>query len=63
LIGALPPPNAVLSVPDAHLHVYGKAPRAGRKVGHITVRADTDADLDEKVRKISSIELPDAPHP
>jgi len=24
-----------------HLHDYGKAPRAGRKVGHVTARAPT----------------------
>lgn len=37
LIGAVPEPARVLAVPGAHLHDYGKAPRAGRKVGHITV--------------------------
>jgi len=39
-VGALPDPHAVLSVPGAHLHLYGKAPRAGRKVGHITVTGE-----------------------
>jgi 5-(carboxyamino)imidazole ribonucleotide synthase len=28
-----------LGVPGAHLHWYGKDPRPGRKVGHITVLA------------------------
>ena len=37
LIGAVPDPARVLAVPGAHLHDYGKAPRPGRKVGHITV--------------------------
>lgn len=37
LIGAVPDPTRVLAVPGAHLHAYGKAPRPGRKVGHITV--------------------------
>ena len=36
-IGKVPPHAAVLAVPDAELHDYGKAPRAGRKVGHATV--------------------------
>ena len=40
LIGALPDPAAVLAIPGAHLHLYGKQPRAGRKLGHITLRAD-----------------------
>src|SRR4029077_12770224 len=38
-IGTLPDAAAVLAVPGAHLHDYGKAPRAGRKVGHVTVVA------------------------
>jgi 5-(carboxyamino)imidazole ribonucleotide synthase len=38
LIGDLPDTAAVLRHPHAHLHLYGKEPRPGRKVGHITVR-------------------------
>ena len=30
--------------PDARVHLYGKAERPGRKIGHVTVRGD---DLDE----------------
>jgi 5-(carboxyamino)imidazole ribonucleotide synthase len=48
-IGDLPDPAAVLAVDGAHLHRYGKAPRPGRKVGHITVIADTPADLETKL--------------
>ena len=40
LIGAEPDRASVAAVPHAHLHTYGKAPRPGRKLGHITVRAD-----------------------
>ncbi len=29
-------------MPGAHLHLYGKAPRPGRKVGHVTVSGDGD---------------------
>ncbi|HKW61161.1 MAG TPA: 5-(carboxyamino)imidazole ribonucleotide synthase [Candidatus Acidoferrum sp.] len=39
LIGDLPEPSEVLAVPDAHLHLYGKAARPGRKLGHVTLRA------------------------
>jgi 5-(carboxyamino)imidazole ribonucleotide synthase len=43
-IGALPDRDAVLAVPGAHLHDYGKSARRGRKVGHVTVcAADADA--------------------
>ncbi len=46
LIGALPDAASVLRVPGAHLHLYGKAPRPGRKIGHVTVVADSRAELD-----------------
>ena len=39
LIGDLPDSAEVLAVPDAHLHLYGKSPRPGRKLGHVTLRA------------------------
>jgi 5-(carboxyamino)imidazole ribonucleotide synthase len=38
LIGELPESAEVLTVPDAHLHLYGKSPRPGRKLGHVTLR-------------------------
>ena len=38
LIGALPPVEHILQNPAAHLHLYGKHPRPGRKLGHVTVR-------------------------
>ncbi|MFO0929719.1 MAG: 5-(carboxyamino)imidazole ribonucleotide synthase [Gemmataceae bacterium] len=41
LIGHIPPVPAMLAVPGAHLHLYGKKPRPGRKVGHATLWADT----------------------
>jgi 5-(carboxyamino)imidazole ribonucleotide synthase len=48
LIGGWPEPAAILAVPGAHLHLYGKAPRPGRKVGHVTVRCDDPAVLAER---------------
>jgi len=39
LIGDLPDP-AACSQSGAHLHLYAKSPRPGRKVGHITITAD-----------------------
>ena len=39
-IGAMPDANAVLGEAGGHWHDYGKEPRAGRKVGHATLRAD-----------------------
>ena len=39
LIGTLPPLHNVLSMPNTHLHLYGKREAPRRKIGHITVRA------------------------
>lgn len=55
LVGELPAREAVLAVPGAHLHLYDKAPRAGRKVGHITVRAPDRAELTRRVAALSSL--------
>ena len=37
-IGELPPLHRVMKIRGAHMHDYGKEPRSGRKVGHVTVR-------------------------
>ena len=37
LIGSTPDPEAILRIPGAHLHLYGKEPRPGRKLGHVTL--------------------------
>ena len=41
-LGATPPWDAVLALPGAHLHLYGKRQaRPGRKMGHLTLTADS----------------------
>jgi 5-(carboxyamino)imidazole ribonucleotide synthase len=37
LIGSVPPLDELLRIPGAHVHLYGKEPRAGRKLGHVTL--------------------------
>lgn len=54
LIGATPDPAAVLSVPGAHLHLYDKAARPGRKLGHITLCADTPQRLATRLADLES---------
>ena len=39
-IGEMPDASSVLPEAGGHWHDYGKEPRAGRKVGHATLRAD-----------------------
>jgi len=44
IIGALPTEAAtreLLTTPGGHLHLYGKEPRAGRKLGHVSLVAPT----------------------
>jgi 5-(carboxyamino)imidazole ribonucleotide synthase len=42
----------VLALPGAHLHLYGKAEaRPGRKMGHLTVTAESDAAADAQARE------------
>lgn len=43
--GSPPRLHDALSVPGAHVHRYGKAPRPGRKLGHVTVVGDDDDDV------------------
>ncbi len=54
-VGGLPGAAAVLAVPDAHLHDYAKAPRRGRKVGHVTVRAPDAATLDARLAQLEPL--------
>lgn len=57
-IGAMPDREQVLAIEGAHYHDYGKKPRTGRKVGHITVCAARDAELAERVEAVRRL-LPD----
>lgn len=52
LIGQLPALCEVLKVPGAHAHYYGKEIKPGRKVGHITVIADTELELEQRVAAV-----------
>lgn len=52
IIGAAPGTEAVLAVPGAHLHLYDKAPRTGRKLGHVTLTAADDAELERRLQAL-----------
>jgi 5-(carboxyamino)imidazole ribonucleotide synthase len=52
LIGEVPEPGELLAVSDAHLHLYGKSLRPGRKVGHVTVRADSARQLSARLKQL-----------
>ncbi len=55
-IGAVPEAGVALRWPDVHLHLYRKEPRPGRKVGHITVRADAPALVRERVAQLRTLD-------
>lgn len=53
LIGTLPPLEELAAIPHARIHLYGKTPRAGRKLGHVTIRA---ADGDTLTRRMAELQ-------
>ena len=55
LIGTVPAETDLLAIPGAHLHLYGKSPRPGRKLGHVTVTADTAARRDALLAHVVSV--------
>ncbi len=54
-IGTLPDARRLLEIPGVHLHIYGKSPRPGRKVGHVTVRGLDESDLQAKLREVRAV--------
>ncbi len=48
-VGRLPDAHDALRIPGAHLHDYGKSPRSGRKVGHLTLVAPDEETLEERL--------------
>ncbi len=53
-IGEMPDAAAVLAEASGHWHDYGKLPRAGRKVGHATLRADDAATLAQALTRVGA---------
>jgi 5-(carboxyamino)imidazole ribonucleotide synthase len=53
VIGREPDASAILAIPGAHLHSYGKQPRPGRKLGHVTLIAEDPDTLRERVLQVS----------
>ncbi len=65
LIGTVPKSEDVLAIEGAHLHLYGKEPRPGRKLGHINVTARDEAELLHRLSLVQELvkepaEEPDA---
>ena len=54
ILGHLPRTEAVLAVEGAHLHLYGKSPSERRKLGHVTLVAQTPAGLDRGSKDLAA---------
>jgi 5-(carboxyamino)imidazole ribonucleotide synthase len=55
IIGVLPAREPVLEVEGAHFHAYGKDASPGRKLGHVTIRAQSRAELASKLERLLPI--------
>ncbi len=53
-IGEMPDAGAVLAESGGHWHDYGKSPRAGRKVGHATLRSDSTGELADALVRVGT---------
>lgn len=57
LIGDLGDWQSALKIPHAAVHLYDKAPRAGRKLGHINVTASSFVDLQQRIEAIRLLQV------
>ncbi len=55
IIGLHPKTEDILKQPDAHLHLYGKTEREGRKLGHITLTANNHHDLASSISQVADM--------
>lgn len=55
LLGETPQIDRILSLPDTHLHLYGKMPRARRKIGHVTTRVGSPAEAAQRLEILTRL--------
>ncbi len=55
LLGEMPGESVAFQADDCFLHDYGKEPRPGRKLGHVTVVADNPAALEEQLKRLGKL--------
>lgn len=55
LLGRLPELSELLSVPGARIHLYGKEPRPGRKLGHVTVLGEDYDQVRERIDAVRAL--------
>lgn len=60
LVGETGPIPELLRLPYTHLHLYGKTPKPGRKIGHINILADSMRELRWRAMNTASL-IPGCP--
>ena len=55
LIGAVPPIEPLLDMPGVHVHLYGKAARPGRKLGHVTIQGSAPDEVERRLHHVLAI--------
>lgn len=55
LVGELPGLASLLQVSDAHVHLYGKAPRPRRKLGHLTLSMENKKLFDTELGRLTTL--------
>ncbi len=55
LVGSLPDLSALANEPGISVHDYGKEPRAGRKLGHVTVVAATRDEIELRIGRVLAL--------
>jgi 5-(carboxyamino)imidazole ribonucleotide synthase len=51
----LPSLPALLAIPQVHVHFYGKSEKPARKIGHVTVRAGTEEERDQRIAQVVQV--------
>jgi len=52
IIGNMGNTDMVLDMPNAHLHLYDKAERTDRKLGHINITANSEQELNQSIQQL-----------
>jgi 5-(carboxyamino)imidazole ribonucleotide synthase len=55
IIGQAPPLPTLLGIAGAHVHLYGKEPRPGRKLGHVTLSANSANEARRRLAELRAV--------
>jgi 5-(carboxyamino)imidazole ribonucleotide synthase len=55
LVTKVPTLSKILSIPEAHCHIYGKEARPGRKLGHVTLCIDEKNLFEKSLKRLNDL--------